>query len=44
MAIQDDGFSDIIQGNRDWAVTLLMNEAGFKRHLGELYLEYNQPS
>jgi hypothetical protein len=44
MAIQDDGFSDIIQENRDWSLTLLMNEAKMKQHLGNLFLEYNQTS
>lgn len=44
MAIQDDGFSDIIKENRDWSLTLLMNELTMKRFLGDLYLQYNLPS
>jgi GR25 family glycosyltransferase involved in LPS biosynthesis len=41
LSIQDDGFSDIINENRDWAVTLQMNELNYKQHLGVLYDEFN---
>ena len=40
LSIQDDGHSDIIEGNRDWAMVLQKNELQYKRLLGDLYNDY----
>jgi len=41
LAKQADGHSDIMNEERDWEKTYVSNEIHFKRHLGDLYFEYN---
>ena len=38
---QADGKSDIVNSERSWNITYLLNEAEFKRNLGDVYLHYS---
>lgn len=41
LAKQADGHSDITNLERDWDETYISNEIHFKKHLGNIYIEYN---